>query len=228
MNELVTKNQAGELVITSLQIANLFEKQPSTVNRSIRNYINDVLDGDSTACKIVRIDYIDKNGDLKPMYELSETEALIITGRFTGKVAAKHQRRIAEQFITMRDYIRNLESSQLRITTDQLLELQKKRAFESISDNCMKSIIEERNNNKVSEVTNLMAELGIIQITDAVRHYKKITNTDMGQDLGVVIVNNTPCYPEVMHERIRDIVDVKEILRQKIDNLSQCDVFGYA
>lgn len=109
----------------------------------------------------------------------------------------------------------------------ELLESRKKLAYCKIDDNCMKAIIEERSNHKVSEITNIMGELGIVQITDAVRHYKKITSTDIGDELGVKIVNNTPIYPEVMHDKIRDVAATKALLQQKIRNLKQGDVFGY-
>jgi Rha family phage regulatory protein len=119
MQELLSENKCGETIITSIQIAKIYGKSPSVVNRTIVNYVRDVV-GDFGACKIARTSYLDVQGKERTMYELTEEEALIITGRFTGKIAAQHQRKIARAFIAMRDYIRNHQNNALAEYQKQL------------------------------------------------------------------------------------------------------------
>lgn len=105
MNTLVTKNNKGELVITSLMIAKEYGKSHKNVIRTIEKYLVDI-EGELGRLTFEPSNYLNSQGKLMPMFELSEQMALAITGRFQGKAAAIHQLRIANQFIQMRDFIR--------------------------------------------------------------------------------------------------------------------------
>jgi len=136
--DLVTK----DLTTTSLALAELFGKQHSSVNRTIRNIIKDMSDGDLAACNIARSSYVGLDNAAMPMFVLGEEMTLIVTGRFTGKNALSAQMKLAHAFISMRNFIKD-NQSRLSTADEKMLRLTR------ISPNTLKAITGNRSNNEV-------------------------------------------------------------------------------
>jgi len=182
-NEIVTK----DLTTTSLALAELFGKRHNDVLRTIRNIIKDMDSDTLSTRKIAHSSYTGKDNATMPMFILGEEMTLVITGRFTGKEALKAQMKLADAFIAMRDFIRNQQTETLRITNTQMSALIEKRKFESISDDCMKAIAKERNNNKVGELNKMMADVGWIDRTLKYRPYWHYDLNDESKRLNTAI-----------------------------------------
>jgi phage regulator Rha-like protein len=98
MKNLVTNLVTKDLTTTSLALAELFGKQNSSVNRTIRNVIKDMSDEDLRRYNfaLTQKDFIMPNGVIRKdnFYILGEELTLIVTGRFTGKHALAAQMRL--------------------------------------------------------------------------------------------------------------------------------------
>jgi len=136
--DLVTK----DLTTTSLALAELFGKQHSHVLRTIRNTIKDMDDDTLAARKIGRSSYHGKDNAVMPMFILGEEMTLVITGRFTGKDALLVQMKLADAFISMRNYI---QANQAKLSADD----EKMLRLTRISPNTLKAITGNRSNNEV-------------------------------------------------------------------------------
>ena len=198
MNNLVeVKN--GLPVITSLRIADVYEKTPSSVNRTIKHYINDVLGGEIGLCKIAQSEYINAQGKVQPMYELSEEEALIITGRFTGTAAAKHQRAIAKAFIAMRDYIQSQQVTMSQADREML-------AITSIDSRTMKAISKTRDNKIVRENYQALVVIGILEEIVETRRAVRYRFTADGADYSNGYFHKIPRFEPEKHEIITKVI----------------------
>lgn len=78
---------AGERVLTtSLKVAQYFNKRHDNVLRKIRQIIADCPD-DFAALNFEETDFIDKNGDIQPMFNLTKDGYMLVVMGFTGKAA---------------------------------------------------------------------------------------------------------------------------------------------
>jgi len=190
----------GNPIITSLRIAEVYEKTPSSVNRTIKGYINDVLGGEIGLCKIAQSEYINAQGKSQPMYELSEEEALIITGRFTGVAAAKHQRAIAKAFIDMRNYIRSQQVAMSQ-ADKEMLEISR------IDSRTMKAISKTRNNAKVHENYETLVKLGILESRVEMQKTTRYRFTADGADYSNGYHHSIPRFEPALHESIVKVIN---------------------
>jgi len=136
--DLVTK----DLTTTSLALAELFGKRHNDVLRTIRNIIKDMDNDVLAARKIAHSSYTGKDGANAPMFILGEELTLIVTGRFTGKEALTAQMKLADAFISMRNFIQD-NQSKLSADDEKMLRLTR------ISPNTLKAITGNRSNNEV-------------------------------------------------------------------------------
>ncbi|VEJ54639.1 Rha family transcriptional regulator [Pragia fontium] len=75
----------SQVVTTSAKIAEYFGKKHKTVLRSIRNL---KCSEDFTRRNFVPTDFIDKNGDIQPMYNMTKDGCMFLIMGFTGEAAA--------------------------------------------------------------------------------------------------------------------------------------------
>ncbi|MTC29472.1 hypothetical protein GKR54_00005 [Providencia alcalifaciens] len=76
----------GQVFTTSKKIADYFGKTHKNVLRKIKQTINDCPE-EFAELNFEPTDYIDKNGDIKPMYKLSKDGYMLLVMSFTGKAA---------------------------------------------------------------------------------------------------------------------------------------------
>jgi Rha family phage regulatory protein len=92
----------GQLMTTSLAIADHFDKNHRNVLRAIRQKIDVYSDPSFTDLHFLPSDQDDVQGKKQPIYHLTETGFSLIAMGFTGETAAKWQRAYAETFLAMR------------------------------------------------------------------------------------------------------------------------------
>ncbi|WP_340611870.1 Rha family transcriptional regulator [Xenorhabdus bharatensis] len=83
--EMVTAVQ-DKVVTTSLKIASYFGKRHDNVLRKIRQ-VRDECPDDFAALNFEEADFIDKNGDVQPMFNLTKDGYMLVVMGFTGKAA---------------------------------------------------------------------------------------------------------------------------------------------
>lgn len=80
-------NMAGNKVMTtSLKVSQYFSKRHDNVLRKIRQVIADCPD-DFSRLNFEAADFIDKNGDVQPMFRLTKDGYMLVVMGFTGKAA---------------------------------------------------------------------------------------------------------------------------------------------
>jgi Rha family phage regulatory protein len=136
--DLVTK----DLTTTSLALAELFSKNHKDVLRVIRNIIRDISPDDLGRRNFALSSYINEQNKEQPMFIMGEEMTLIITGRLTGKEALAAQMKLADAFISMRNFI---QEGQAKLSTADTEMLRLTR----ISPNTLKAITGNRSNNEV-------------------------------------------------------------------------------
>ncbi|HRM41624.1 MAG TPA: Rha family transcriptional regulator, partial [Escherichia coli] len=75
----------NKIITTSLKVADYFGKRHKDVLRAIRNL---KCSDDFTQRNFAPIDFIDKNGDVQPMYNITRDGCMMLVMGFTGKTAA--------------------------------------------------------------------------------------------------------------------------------------------
>ncbi|MDX8001125.1 Rha family transcriptional regulator [Xenorhabdus sp. Reich] len=83
--EMVTAVQ-DKVVTTSLKIASYFGKRHDNVLRKIRQ-VRDECPDDFAVLNFEEADFIDKNGDVQPMFNLTKDGYILVVMGFTGKAA---------------------------------------------------------------------------------------------------------------------------------------------
>lgn len=97
--------KAGNPVTTSLAVAEVFGKDHKNVLRAIR----DLHCGEKfTRANFEPADYIDKNGDRQPMYELTKDGMVFLVMGFTGANAARFKVAYIEAFNALEAQARSL------------------------------------------------------------------------------------------------------------------------
>lgn len=76
----------GQVFTTSKKIAEYFGKTHKNVLRKIKQTISDCPE-EFAGLNFEPTDYIDKNGDIQPMYKLSKDGYMLLVMSFTGKAA---------------------------------------------------------------------------------------------------------------------------------------------
>jgi len=188
-----------DLTTTSLAIAELFGREVKSINRTIKNIINDADPAKISRCKIAPLKYTDSRGKEQSMYELGEEMALIITGRLTGKNAFDAQIRLAESFIAMRNYIK---SQQVSMSHDdrEMLEMTR------INPNTLKAISKTRSNAKVRENYQALVELGILEELVETRKVIRYRFTSDGADYSHGYFHGIPRFEPELHKQITAVL----------------------
>ncbi len=76
----------GKVITTSLIIADYFGKRHDNVLRKIRQ-VRDECPEEFAALNFEGADFIDKNGDVQPMFKLTKDGYMLVVMGFTGKAA---------------------------------------------------------------------------------------------------------------------------------------------
>lgn len=94
----------GQVFTTSKKIADYFGKTHKNVLRKIKQTINDCPE-EFAELNFEPTDYIDKNGDIKPMYKLSKDGYMLLVMSFTGKSAMLIKIKFIQAFNWMAEQI---------------------------------------------------------------------------------------------------------------------------
>ncbi|HHR6399572.1 TPA: Rha family transcriptional regulator [Providencia alcalifaciens] len=94
----------GQVFTTSKKIADYFGKTHKNILRKIKQTINDCPE-EFAELNFEPTDYIDKNGDIKPMYKLSKDGYMLLVMSFTGKAAMLIKIKFIQAFNWMAEQI---------------------------------------------------------------------------------------------------------------------------
>lgn len=76
----------GKILTTSLKVASYFGKRHDNVLRKIRQVISDCPE-EFALLNFESADFIDKNGDIQPMFNMTKDGYMLVVMGFTGKAA---------------------------------------------------------------------------------------------------------------------------------------------
>jgi anti-repressor protein len=99
----------GKVFATSLDVANVFEKEHKDVLRAIRDLPQDNFNGRN----FTLVDYYDKKGEKRPSYELTRDGFSLIIMGFTGEKAFKWKIAFIEAFNQMEVWLRKQQQPSL-------------------------------------------------------------------------------------------------------------------
>lgn len=92
----------NKIITTSQQVAKYFGKRHKDVLRAIRNL---KCSDDFTRRNFAPIDFIDKNGDIQPMYDITRDGCMFLIMGFTGAIAASIKEAYINAFNWMADQL---------------------------------------------------------------------------------------------------------------------------
>ncbi|MDF7681206.1 Rha family transcriptional regulator [Enterobacteriaceae bacterium ESL0689] len=84
----MVKIAGNKVLTTSLNVAKFFGKRHDNVLRKIRQVVSECPD-DFAALNFEETDFIDKNGDIQPMFNMTKDGYILVVMGFTGKAAMK-------------------------------------------------------------------------------------------------------------------------------------------
>ena len=102
MDELIKKNEAGELTVSSLTVAGEFGREHKNVLAAIRKLINNHT---LNRLDFEPITFLDKRGREQPAFNLTERGFLIAMPFIGGSKAEQGQVRLVDAFLAMRNVI---------------------------------------------------------------------------------------------------------------------------
>ncbi|EIE4159238.1 Rha family transcriptional regulator [Salmonella enterica] len=102
--EMVTIT-GSRVLTTSLKVANFFGKSHKNVLRKIRQTITECPD-DFARLNFEPTDFIDKNGDIQPMFNMTKDGYMLVVMGFTGAAATLIKVRYIQAFNWMAELIR--------------------------------------------------------------------------------------------------------------------------
>lgn len=94
----------GKIFTTSKKIADYFGKRHDNVLRKIRQ-VRDECPDDFASLNFEETDFIDKNGDIQPMYRLTKDGYILVVMSFTGKMATLIKVKYIQAFNWMAEQI---------------------------------------------------------------------------------------------------------------------------
>ncbi|MEC4924076.1 Rha family transcriptional regulator [Escherichia coli] len=117
---------AGDSVLTtSVKVAEFFGKSHKNVLRKIRQIISECPD-DFARLNFEPTDFIDKNGDIQPMFNMTKDGYMLVVMGFTGKAAMKMKVAYIQAFNWMAELIRqgvaNLEAARNAVMLEYMKE----------------------------------------------------------------------------------------------------------
>lgn len=118
MNDLVFKGQNGQVVTTSLKVAEIFGKVHAKVMRDIEN-LN--CSQDFTVANFGKRTFTTENGNEYPMFEMTKDGFTFLVMGYTGKKAAAFKEAYIKQFNTMEAEIKAQAQSVPNLTSAEAL-----------------------------------------------------------------------------------------------------------
>lgn len=113
MNELVFVTQKGNLATDSLIVAEVFGKRHDHVLRDIKNQMSKLEEANEQKFNETNfggVSYIDKKGETRPKYILSEDAFTLVTMSYNTVEAMKFKVKYINEFKRMKEYIKNQQA----------------------------------------------------------------------------------------------------------------------
>ena len=123
-NEMVTL-QGNQVMTTSLKVAEYFGKRHKDVLKKIRNTINDCDNPEYTQRNFAPFDFIDKNGDTQPAFNLTRNGFILLVMGFTGKSSLQIKIKYMQAFDWMAEQLHKMQNSHMKQYNDLMLEYMK-------------------------------------------------------------------------------------------------------
>lgn len=118
---VVTRNNNGELVVTSRQVAEDFEKRHSDVLDKISGLIREIEPTENSARYFINSFYVDAKGEKRKEFLLTRDGFSLLVMGFTGSKALKWKLKYIEAFNKMEQALRE---PQKQLSPMEMLELQ--------------------------------------------------------------------------------------------------------
>ena len=118
---VITRNNYGELVVTSRQVAEDFEKRHSDVLDKISGLIREIEPTENSARYFINSFYVDAKGEKRKECLLTRDGFSLLVMGFTGSKALQWKLKYIEAFNKMEQAIKGQAK---RLSTEEMLELQ--------------------------------------------------------------------------------------------------------
>ena len=106
MNEIKINNDNGTLTVSSLQVAEDFEKQHKHILNAISKLESEIQPAENSACYFLSSSYVDAKGENRKCYNLTRDGFSLLVMGFTGKKALEWKLKYIEAFNLMEQKIR--------------------------------------------------------------------------------------------------------------------------
>lgn len=147
--------QGNQVMTTSLKVAEYFGKRHKDVLKKIRNTISDCDDSEYTQRNFAPFDFIDKNGETKPAFNLTRNGFMLLVMGFTGKAALQIKIKYMQAFDWMAEQLYLMQNSYLKQHNDLMIEYMKEKDVASMSGRLLRRWGRE----KMPELKNRMEKL---------------------------------------------------------------------
>ena len=147
--------QGNQVMTTSLKVAEYFGKRHKDVLKKIRNTTNDCDNPEYTQRNFAPFDFIDKNGEAQPAFNLTRNGFMLLVMGFTGKTALQIKIKYMQAFDWMAEQLHSMQNSYLKQHNDLMLEYMKEKEVASMSGRLLRRWGKE----KKPELTNRMQKL---------------------------------------------------------------------
>lgn len=147
--------QGNQVMTTSLKVAEYFGKRHKDVLKKIRNTISDCDDSEYTQRNFAPFDFIDKNGDTQPAFNLTRNGFMLLVMGFTGKAALQIKIKYMQAFDWMAEQLYLMQNSYLKQHNDLMIEYMKEKDVASMSGRLLRRWGRER----MPELKNRMEKL---------------------------------------------------------------------
>lgn len=204
MNELINiQNQEGQLVVSSRQVAEHFEKQHKHVLEKIDNVLKELGPAEKSARYFIPSEYEDLKGEMRKEYLMTRDGFTLLAMGFTGSKALEWKLKYIEAFNKMEEQIKNnqLIANNLSPELQVLINLElKQKQLETVVTENQKEIQNMRDVIKLdttswrkdtSDLINKMAlKLGGFEYIKTIREESyKLLNDRMGVALEIRLTN---------------------------------------
>lgn len=106
--------QGNQVITTSLKVAEYFGKRHKDVLKKIRNTINDCDNQEYTQRNFAPFDFIDKNGEIQPAFNLTRNGFMLLVMGFTGKAALQIKIKYMQAFDWMAEQLHKMQVSYMQ------------------------------------------------------------------------------------------------------------------
>lgn len=147
--------QGNQVMTTSLKVAEYFGKRHKDVLKKIRNTINDCDNQEYTQRNFAPFDFIDKNGEIQPAFNLTRNGFMLLVMGFTGKAALQIKIKYMQAFDWMAEQLHKMQSSYLKQHNDLMLEYMKEKDVASMSGRLLRRWGRERKPELINRIKKL-------------------------------------------------------------------------